>query len=403
MIQSMNSAVSGLNAQQTAMDVIGNDIANVSTYGYQSETAMFEAAIVQTDQGATAPQGTLGGTNPVQEGLGVQVGSVQVSQAQGSLTTTGQPSDLAVDGSGFFILGNGAQQFYTRNGNFKLDANSNLVSSGGLHVMGWMANAAGVVNSNQPVSALAIPMGSTLVAKASANAVMQGNLNAASPVGTTVTSAINLYDSLGGSTTASLTFTNTGPDAWSWAATGTGVSGAGTLTFNSAGGVAASTGGPINLVNTDGSATPQAVAVNLTQMSQFSSANTVSPLSQDGYGAGSLTGYSVGNDGTITGTYSNGVTQTIGQVALAVFANPGGLSQTNDGNYQTSPNSGLANIGTANAGGRGAIQAGTLESSNVNLADQFTNMITSERAYQADSKVITVADQMLQDLVSLIR
>jgi flagellar hook protein FlgE len=405
MIQSMNSAVSGLNAQQTEMDVIGDDIANVSTYGFQSETAMFESALVETDEGATAPTGNSGGSNPIQEGLGVQVGSIETSETQGALTTTGNPSDLAVDGSGFFVLGSGAQQYYTRNGNFQLNSNSALVTSNGLSVMGWMANGSGVVNSNQPVSALSIPLGSTLIAQASANAVMQGNLNSGTAVGGTVTSAINLYDSLGNSVTATLTFTNTGPDAWTWTATGPAggpaLAGNGTLTFSSAGVMTASTGGPIAITNTDGAVTPQDVAVNFGAMSQLSSSSTASPLSQDGYGAGNLTSYNVGTDGTITGTYSNGITQTIGQVALATFANPGGLTQGNNGNLQISANSGVANIGTAETGGRGEIQSGTLESSNVNLADQFTSMITAERAYQADSQVITVADQMLQDLIQL--
>jgi len=407
MMESMNSAVSGLGAQQTEMDVIGNNIANVNTIGFQASSTVFEEAMAQTLEGSDAPNGQTGGTNPQQVGLGVTVGTIAVSQTQGALQTTGTNTDLAIDGSGFFVLGQGSQQYYTRNGSFGLDSQSNLVDpSNGMHVLGWQANSSGAVNSNAPVTPIQIPLGDTIIAKASASAVMQGNLDAGTAVAGTVTAAVNLYDSLGNPNSVTFTFTNTASDAWSWTAAGTGITvGAanqGTLTFNSTGALTGSTGA-LQIVNATGAATPQAVAVDFSKMTQFASANTASPMSQDGYASGTLTTFTIGQDGTISGTYSNGVNQSIGQVALGTFSNPGGLIMTADSLYQSSSNSGSVDIGTPEAAGRGSIQSGSLEMSNVNLADEFTTMVTTERAYQANSKVITVCDELLQDLINMQR
>jgi flagellar hook protein FlgE len=404
----MYSGVAGLMAHQTEMDVIGNNIANVDTVGFQSSSAVFESQVSQTMQGAGAPGATTGGTNPLQVGLGVSVASIQVDETQGSMQSTGVPTDLAIDGGGMFVLSQNGQNYYTRAGSFGLDANANMVDpANGMYVMGWQADATGAINTNAPIAPVQIPLGNTIIAQATSAASMQGNLNSASAVGATVASTVSVNDSLGNSISVNLTFTNTGPDQWSWTAAGPGVTvGAfnqGTVTYNAQGGVAAQTGGLELADPTSGAAIPQDIAMDLSNVTQFSEASSVSPKTQNGYTAGTLTSFNIGQDGTITGTFTNGVIKPLGQVALAGFSNPGGLQAVGSSLNVATPNSGPVQIGTAESEGRGNIQSGTLEMSNVNLADQFTSMIVTERGYQANSKIITTADEMLQDLVNLKR
>jgi flagellar hook protein FlgE len=408
MMAAMYSGVAGLTAHQTEMDVIGNNIANVDTVGFKSSSAVFETEVAQTLAGAGAPSANAGGTNPVQVGLGVTVGSINTDLTQGSMQTTGQPTDLAINGGGYFILSQDGQNYYSRDGAFGLDSNADLVNpSNGMFVQGWNANSAGVVNTNGPVSSIQIPLGNTIIAQATTAASMQGNLNSSAAVGTQVTSTVTVNDSLGDPISINMTFTNTAPGQWSWTASGTGITvGAlnqGTITYNANGGVAAQTGSLELNDPTSAAAMPQDMTIDFSQITQFATPSSVSPLTQNGYDAGTLTSFTIAQDGTISGTFTNGQNQVLGQVALAGFSNPGGLSAVGSSAYVTTPNSGAAEIGTANSEGRGSIMSGTLEMSNVNLASEFTSMITTERGYEANSKIITVADEMLQDLVNLKR
>jgi flagellar hook protein FlgE len=408
MMAAMYSGVAGLTAHQTEMDVIGNNIANVDTVGFKSSSAIFESQVSQTLSGAGAPNATSGGTNPLQVGLGVGVASIDLNLTQGSMQTTGQSTDLAINGAGMFILNQNGQNYFTRNGAFGLDSNANLVNpSNGMFVEGWNATNTGVINTNGPVGAIQTPLGNTIIAQASANAAMQGNLNSGTPIGGTVNSTVTLNDSLGNPVSVDLAFTNVGPDQWNWTAAGPGIAvGAfnqGTITYTVQGGVAAQTGA-LEINNpASGAAMPQDVNIDFGKITQFSTPSSVSPQSQDGYDAGTLTSFTIGQDGVITGTFTNGVIRGLGELALAGFSNPGGLSAVGSSLYVPTPNSGSAEVGTANSEGRGSIMVGTLEMSNVNLASEFTSMITTERGYQANSKIITVADEMLQDLVNLKR
>jgi flagellar hook protein FlgE len=409
MMQSMYSGVAGLNTQQTEMDVIGDNIANVSTVGFKSSDAIFEEALAQTMQGASTPTKNLGGSNPVQIGLGVQIGSIQVSQSQGSLTNTGKNTDLAVDGAGFFVMGGpGGEKYFTRDGAFGLDGQCHLVSpSNGYFVEGWQADVDGNIKSDQPVSPIQVPLGSSIVARASDAGAMEGNLDSGTAVGGQVTSAINLYDSLGNCRSVTLTFTNEGNNSWSWAASGSGVKAGsknqGTITYNPDGVVVSSTG-TVELDNSaTGAQSPQDIALDFTKTTQYAASSTMSPANQNGYPAGTLDSFTISATGVVTGTFTNGINKAVGQIALANFSNPSALQRMGNSLFQPSNNSGLANVGTAQSGGRGAINTGTLEASNVRLADQFTDMIQTERAYEANSKIISVADEMLQDLVNLKR
>jgi len=276
--------------------------------------------------------------------------------------------------------------------------------------MGWNANAlTGVIDTSTPPANITIPVGAGMTGKASTSLSVTGNLDAntaagaanAVPVSTTV------YDSQGNAIPVTLTFTKSGPNQWSAAATttaaGVAVSGAGAIVFNGAGRV--TSGGTQSLSLTysppNGSTSPQAVTLDLTQMTQLASTPSSLSSNTDGASAGTLTSFTVGQAGDITGVYSNGYKQPLGQMSLASFQNPSGLIKAGGNLFQASPNSGNANIGQPNSGGRGQIATGFLEGSNVDLAQQFTNMIMAQRGFQANSRVITTSDEILQDLVNI--
>jgi flagellar hook protein FlgE len=414
MMRGLFSGVSGLTEHQTRMDVIGNNIANVNTVGYKTSRVVFEDVVSQTLRGAKQPQLQSGGNDPIQVGLGVRIGSVDNIHTQGSLQSTGKPTDIAIEGNGFFVLGSpdtvGMDRYaFTRDGAFGLDGSSNLVNpSSGRAVLGWMG-LNGAVNTSGPVTAVNIPLGSKVIAQASTVAALRGNLDASSAIGpgSEVVTSATLYDSLGTVRTITTTFTKTANNTWDWVASGAGITvgpaNMGQLTFDAAGNLLGSTGN-LELDNTaTGANSPQVVTVDFTQISQFSSASGVAMFQQDGYSSGTLESFNIATDGTITGIYSNGVIRPLAQVALANFSNPAGLLKGGGSMYEETPNSGVPQLGTPGTNGRGELLVGTLEMSNVNLANEFTNMIVTERGFQANSKVITTSDEMLQELVNLKR
>jgi flagellar hook protein FlgE len=405
-MRAMYAAVSGLDLEQTAMDVIGNNIANVTTPGFKQSGSLFEEMFAQTLQGASAPTQTTGGSNPAQVGLGVQLAGITPDMSQGSLQTTGVNTDLAITGGGgsmFVLDAGGGQNLYTRLGSFSVDANGNLVNAQGLRVMGWMATNGTFGSENaSTLTDIQIPEGATKQPTPTANVSFGGNLDSTSV--SSATTSVSVYDSLGNTTTVTLTFTPAGSNSWNWTATipasggGTTNVGSGSVSFTTAG-VYQSGSGTISFTP------PGAAALNITpnfsQMTQYAQASDPTPLSQDGSGAGSMTGFTIDQNGVITAEYSNGQTQPIAQVALAAFSNPSGLTQVGSSNFAQSNNSGLPQVGAANSGGRGGLQSGALEQSNVDLASQFTDMITAERAFQSDAQVIQTANTMLQVLTTL--
>jgi flagellar hook protein FlgE len=421
-LRSMFSAISGLRGHQIMMDVIGNNIANVNTVGFKSGRVNFQDILSQTLHGATAPQGGLGSINPAQIGLGMTVAGIDVLQTQGNLQSTGKTTDMAIQGDAFFIESDGSQTSYTRDGAFDIALDGSLANpASGLKVQGWQADAAGGIDITQPITNLTIPIGQRTTALATSNVTLSGNVDAGSAVATSVPTTMTVFDSLGISHSVKVTFAKTGANTWTWTAAkdaaDTGITvtqiaadpaatppvlpvNNGTLTFTSGGVFSASTG-TLHFVFPDGATTTNP-AINLAQMTQFS--GTSQPTGQtDGFTSGTLVTFAVGNAGQLSGVYSNGQTQVLGQIALANFLNSAGLLRAGQNNFAATSASGAANIGTAGTGGRGTVMTGALEMSNVDLATQFTGMITAERGFQANGRVITTSDEMLQELVNLKR
>jgi flagellar hook protein FlgE len=431
MLRSMFSAISGLRGHQIMMDVIGNNIANVNTVGFKSGRVNFQDILSQTLHGATAPSGGLGSINPAQIGLGMTVAGIDVLQTQGNLQSTGKTTDMAIQGDAFFIESDGSGTSYTRDGAFDIALDGSLANpASGMKVQGWQADSAGAIDITQPITNLVIPIGQRTTALNTSHVTLTGNLDAGStgPVvgppavaATTVPTTMTIFDSLGIAHSVKITFTKTAvANQWDWAATkdaaDTGITitnvpyaagppvvpavNNGSLTYTSGGVFSASTG-TLAFTFPDG-ATSTTPAIDLSAMTQFS--GTSQPTGQtDGFTSGTLVTFAVGNAGELSGVYSNGQTQVLGQIALANFLNSAGLLRAGQNNFSATSASGPANIGTAGTGGRGSVTTGALEMSNVDLATQFTGMITAERGFQANGRVITTSDEMLQELVNLKR
>ncbi len=574
MMRSLYSGITGLQGFQTDMDVIGNNIANVNTVGFKSSRVTFSTALYQALSAARGAQNNVGGVNPEEVGLGTQIASVDQLMGQGSLQNTGNKTDLAIQGDGFFMVNSGTGNYYTRAGNFSLDSDGTLVQSGtGYKVMGWESTVDSTgkrqVNTNNPVTPIQISANETMAAKATTTMGVTGNLDSttgiqpttitvtsnngqkytvqftfnldqknfdpfsnqktydwtakivSAPSGATIgnsvsgqmtldqygnvvndnannlyitqsgntyglstnsstssvsgtaislptsggisfaeadntantttatytdptyTTSTQIYDSLGNAHTVYIDFTNLGTvsgsgstttwggsgntnTAWAWDArlsdgtpvtltnaSGTAVSSTtGVIEFNSSGkptgnftlsnGSLTQANAPtgISFSTSDGS-NPVSSQIDLTQISDLAGSASASITSQNGNAEGTIQSYAINDSGQIIGTFSNGLTDTLGQVALANFNNPAGLNAIGSSLYSESANSGTPQVGTASTGGRGSLVAGALEMSNVSLANEFSNMIVAERSFQANSKVITTSDTMIQDLVNL--
>ncbi|MCD4813475.1 flagellar hook protein FlgE [bacterium] len=407
MLRSLFTGISGLTSHQTRLDVVGNNIANVNTSGYKSGRVNFSDMMSQTLSGASPSQGGRGGTNPLQVGLGVNMASITNIHTQGALQSTGVMTDLAIQGDGFFILGDGAQNWYTRDGSFGLDADGFMVEpSNGLKVQGWTA-INGVLDTTQPIGDIQIPIAAEMTALQTANAEVIGNLDSTAAVGDTYSNTFIVYDSLGDSHNATVTYTKTGVNTWDWVASGTGIVSAppvngGTLTYNADGSLNTQTG-TLSIATTNGSTTPLPVAIDFSTTTQLASGNTVNLFGQDGYPPGTLTAFNISNSGIVSGVFDNGIIQTMGQISMARFTNNSGLMKEGDNLWAESVNSGVSQVGTANTGARGGIQAGSLEMSNVNLASEFSDMIVTQRGFQANSRIITTSDEILQELINMKR
>ncbi len=583
MLQAMFSGVSGLLAHQEEIDVIGNNIANVNTPGYRAANVTFEDQLSQTLRSAAGPTSTLGGQNPLQVGLGVLAGAIGTNQTQGNLQSTGNNTDLAIQGNGYFMVGSGSNIYYTRNGSFALDSAGNLVyASTGMKLLGYQASPSGVIDPTQPVtsaSSITIPLGTLTsvaptqnigmvgnldgaVAQASTNVAYRGNLDSTATPSTSTPSPLTttVYDSMGNAHTVEVTFSNpvdgsplTSPPApagstrswdvqvkvdgtttfdsstgnksklystssgFTFASLSTGASlgadinlngqsgdnntsevpGTGgapafplTLNFSALtdtagtstlGGVAdGQAGGPPNwstsvtaydslgvghlvtfnynrvslgsnppigatqrwdwsaqvagstvasdttsgnsplyfdangkLISgstqnlsiplSNGATTPASVTVNMSSITQLAGDSSVTVGSQDGYSLGTLQSFTISQSGLLTGVFSNGQTRTIGQIALGTFTNPSGLEKIGDNMFRASSNSGLPQVGMANNNGNGTINPGFLEMSNVDLSTEFADLIVTERGFQANTKIVTAVDQLLQNVINMMQ
>jgi flagellar hook protein FlgE len=465
MMRSLYSGVAGLQNHQVRMDVLGNNVANVNTTGFKKGRATFQDLLYQQLSGASAPNGEVGGVNPKEIGLGMSIGSIDTIHTQGSLQTTGVMTDLAIQGNGFFVLKKGESTLFTRDGALGLDKDGRIVNpSTGYRVQGWLAqtiNGQQILSTSGATQDLIVPIGSKDPAKATSRVDLACNLdkrtnevppNAAADTVEQGTWRVEekIYDSFGSPHIFRVEYRKVvgAPNQWQGtvsidpeaaAPTNAGVAlgpnpaqangNTFIVEFDNRGllarvrdsqGNASPQAGALDMgVSFDvqgatapagGGATRQTFRINLgtigsatntvTQMAERSSTKV---FSQDGYTMGYLDSFKIDQSGVVTAVYSNGTNRTIGQMALGSFTNPGGLEKVGETNFVQSNNSGQANIGPSGIAGKGKIIAGTLEMSNVDLAEQMTDMIVTQRGFQANSRTIQTSDQMLQELLTLKR
>ena len=391
------------------MDVVGNNIANVNTTGFKASQVTFAEAISQTLSGASGSTNTRAGINPTQIGLGTNLGSIDRVFTQGASQVTGRTTDLAIQGNGFFLTEADGERHYTRSGVFNFDDAGNLTGHAGTKVQGWLTDpTTGTIDTNRPVTDITLPTGQLVDPEPTTTVTLGGNLSADALIGDTLQSSITIYDSLGANHEAQFVFTKTATNTWNLDATVNThplTVATPTITFDPTGNL---TSPPTLTIN--GYTPPGANPLNYTldlnsgaNLAQYGGQSNMEARSANGSAIGSLTGYTIGDDGTIEGQFSNGKTQTLAQLATAVFANNGGLLQTGNGNYRATNQSGPPLIGEPGTSNRGLLAAGTLEMSNVDLAREFTNLIIAQRGFQANSRVITTSDELLADLVNLKR
>ncbi|MCP2032933.1 flagellar hook protein FlgE [Okibacterium sp. HSC-33S16] len=387
MLRSLYSGISGLRSHQTMLDVTGNNIANVNTAGFKGSSVQFQDTLSQLTQGAGGPQAEVGGTNPAQVGLGVQVAGISTNFAQGSAQSTGRATDLMISGDGFFVTKLGGETLYTRAGAFDFDPQGRLVDPSGALVQGWGA-VDGKINEGGAINTITLPLGAISPAIPTSTATMTGNLPSDAIVGTQLVRDLAVFDANGDSTNVALTFTRTA-GGWSLG-DGSGTAPA-QLTFANG----ALTSGP--------SANVAGVTVDVSKLTGFAGLSTASISGQDGRKAGTLESFALSKDGTLIGSFNNGASQAIGRVSLATFVNPGGLEKAGSSAYRATFNSGTADLGTPGSAGFGSIVSGALEMSNVDLSQEFTNLIVAQRGFQANARIITTSDEVLQELTNLKR
>jgi len=436
MIRSLFTGISGIKSNQTALEVIGNNIANINTTAYKASRASFADALSLYLKTGTAPTSSNGGMNPLQIGNGSTIGSIDSFFTQGSIEATGNPTDLAIAGDGFFILSNGKQQYYTRDGSFGIDPAGNLIDPAtGLIVQGKMADSSGQIPMSAIVGNITVDPNTLALAKATSSISLAGNLDATAKVADTGGDGIDdpdngyqmsviAYDSLGNTHNILITFglTDT-PNQWTWEATLSPEDGnvlsspspaSGTLHFKSDGSIdptvatelsvklvisgAAGAGNPLN-----NGAAEQAISLNFGDLIQFSEAFSPAAHERDGYGVGTLENVKFDESGALIGTFSNGATQKLAQLVLADFTNPEGLTKVGSNLYDISANSGVPRMGYAGQEIGAAIIPDALESSNVDLASEFVRMMIAQRGFEANSRVIATSDNLLGELVNLKR
>jgi flagellar hook protein FlgE len=419
-LRSLFSGITGLRAHQTLMDVVSNNIANVNTTGFKSSSVVFEDTLSQTlrnasspNVGTTAGSGGTGGTNPAQVGLGVQLGGISTNFGQGSAQNTGKSTDLMIQGDGFFVVKAGNETSYTRSGAFTFDTDGRLVNAEGGIVQGWKGDK-GVVNTDNPVTDIIVPSGIIVPPTVSTKVTLGGNISSGTL--TAMTLGATVYDATGTAHALSILVTPlAGPPVTytvdvTEPANPSLVGTQGTVSILDAAAAAALTPpgiagslDPASVPPTFALADLTPIAFDLSGLTQYGGPKSLTVTKTDGASSGTLQSFQIGSDGALLGVFSNGQKLTLAKLALANFNNPAGLLKQGNTTFQSTTNSGLAQVGTAASGGRGTLLGGTLEMSNVDLAQEFTNLIIAQRGFQANSRVITTSDQMLQDLVDLKR
>jgi flagellar hook protein FlgE len=369
MLRSLYSGISGLRAHQTMLDVTGNNIANVNTAGFKASSTQFQDTLSQVQQGATGPQAETGGTNPAQVGLGVRVAGVSTNFSQGSSQSTGRATDLMISGDGFFVTSKGGNQLFTRAGSFSPDAANQLVSPDGGVLQGWPATD-GVIDAGGPVGDITLNP-NTMVAKETKAVTLDGNLPSDAPDNTKLDRLVKVYDAAGAERSLTVTFTKAG-STWNMAATDNGTTSNGSVTYTDGQRTAG------------GNFTVNGITIDVSKVSGYATMSSLAVSGQNGAPVGKLESYTLGNDGSLIGSFSNGIKEVLAKIALAKFTNPAGL-------------------GAAGDPGMGTLTGGTLEMSNVDLSQEFTNLIVAQRGFQANARIITTSDEVLQELGNLKR
>ncbi|MBU5293293.1 flagellar hook protein FlgE [Anaerosalibacter bizertensis] len=423
MMRSMYSAVSGLRTHQTKMDVIGNNIANVNTVGYKKGQMTFQEVFSQTVRGAGAAQGGKGGTNPQQIGLGVDAGSINTIHTEGASQRTDNPTDVMIDGEGFFVVTddtNFENRYYTRAGNFTVDGAGNLVTADGYKVLGYRANDNGEIT--ETYGPIVINRSETIAATPTKTIELRGNLNPANAKHTTDTI---IKDSLGNSWVVEFEFEKgTEENTWKMSLGNiksqdgeleitNGELAETTIRFGEDGKIIADDLDlKLNIPSQNGASFGEDGDITIfgkdnpdsyNKMTQYANDTDLKPHAIDGNSSGKLTGFAIDPSGTVNGIFSNGENKALGQLMLAKFDNPMGLEKMGSNFFINTRNSGEPQYGTAGTSGFGAAKSGNLEMSNVDLSMEFTEMITTQRGFQANSRIITTSDEMLQELVNLKR
>jgi flagellar hook protein FlgE len=421
---SFSIPLSGLTAAQGQLQSVSNNLANINTDGFKDQNLTFSDLFSQAGS-------TNGSGDPLQTGAGVTTSSTNSNFTEGNLNATGTSSNMALSGNGFFVTQSvtGSQDF-TRAGDFTPNNAGQLTTPNGELVLGYPA-VGGVVNASATLQPLQVGSGNT-PAVTTKNMNMTANLSANAAVGDPpVSYSPQVFDSLGNSHTLTVSYAKTAANTWSYTvtvptadltsgATGNTTVATGALNFNSSGqlilgGTPPATSIPITIAAAspatllgDGAA-PMTFNWNLTDASgnptitQSALASTTTASTQDGYASGTLTGYSVEQNGTVQGSFSNGATLALGQVAVASFGNNEGLTQVGNTSYQATAASGAAVIGVAGSGGRGTIVGGSVEQSNVDIATEFAKLIVAQQAYSANAKSITTFNQVSQATLAMIQ
>ncbi len=404
MLRSLFSGITGLRQHQTLMDVVSNNIANVNTTGFKASSVTFEDTLSQLLRSPASPGNGLGGINPAQVGLGVQLGSISSNFTQGSAQNTGKSTDLMIQGDGFFVVRNGNDTAYTRAGAFTFDTDGRLVNSEGMTVQGWLGTN-GAVNTDGSLQDIVLPAGTIVPPIPSSNVTLSGNISAGTT--TSLTLSQTVYDSAGTAHNLSMVLSPSSTVSGFDVAvsdttdpTGSTIT-AGAVAFNTDGSFDSTSGDSVNPTVTLADGT--SVTIGLSGITQYGGPKSLSVTAADGAAAGSLQQFQISQDGSVIGVFSNGQKLTMAKIALANFNNPMGLEKIGGTAYRATTNSGIAQVGTPSSGGRGSLLGGALEMSNVDLAQEFTNLIIAQRGFQANSRVITTSDQMLQDLVDIKR
>lgn len=407
MLRSLFSAVSGLKNHQVSMDVIGHNIANINTPGFKRSRVTFQEALSQNMRGGSRPEAGRGGTNPMQVGLGMNIGTIDTFHTPGGLQGTGRTTDLAIDGEGFFVLrGVGDSHLYTRAGSFGWDGSSTLVNGAGQIVQGQRFDPITQTWSQEIGDIKLWGEDQQAPPRATENIAFSGNLAAD---GSEYIRSITVFDKLGMARDIKFTFTKSESDDLEWEIEavwnnldGDEGSTNGTITFDGSGLI-----DNIQMVTIDGDEIDGFdidIELDFSAVTQYAAkGESYMELNQDGYPHGDLVEVSIDTGGVVTGVYSNGSRRSLGRLALATFTNPGGLNTLGHTLFAESNNSGPAQMGLAGQGSLGSISPSSLEMSNVDLAQEFTDMIITQRGFQANSRIITTSDELLQELVNLKR